>query len=115
MTDEACPEFPEATRRFRELLRDQGWPVEIRWVRAGDVRHAPGPEVIVYLSSDDDGVADAAPLFERGRSAGLGVQLQAVCTWGDVTVATVSHPGDGGLKLSVATPRLAGTARWAVC
>ena len=126
MTREACPEFPEATRRFGELLRREGWPGAIRWVRGNDAERVSATEIVVYLQGDDDGAADAAALFDRGRSAGLGVHLSAVCTWGDVTCATVSSPADAreaaellvpedGLKLSVAVPRLAGTVRWAFC
>jgi hypothetical protein len=126
VTPEHSPDWGEARRRFTDYLRSQGWPEAIRWVGAGDAERVSASEIVVYLRSDDDGAAEAEPLFERGRRAGLGVMLHAVCTWGDVTCATVSSPRDereaelelyprGGLKLSVATPRLSGTARWAVC
>jgi hypothetical protein len=126
VTSEPCPEWAEARRRFADCLRSQGWPEAIQWVGAGDVQRVSPSEIVVYLRADDDGTAEAERLFERGRRAGLGVMLDAVCTWGDVTCATVSSPRDeregelercppAGLKLSVAVPRLAGTARWPAC
>jgi hypothetical protein len=113
-----CPEFSEATRRFAAFLHDQGWPERIQWVGERDFERVSPSEIVVYVRGDDDGAADAQRLFERGRAAEHGVMLSAICTWGEVTCATVSSPRDdaeGGLKLSVAVPRLAGTVRWAAC
>jgi hypothetical protein len=126
VSDDSCPEFAEARRRFADYLRSQGWPEAIQWVGSGDAERVSASEIVVYLRGDDDGAAEAERLYERGRREGLGVMLLGVCTWGDVTCATISSPRDAreaelelypeaGLKLSVAVPRLAGSARWAAC
>jgi hypothetical protein len=122
---EECPEFAEATRRFAAFLGEQGWPQRIQWVGEGRVERA-ADEIIVYLYGDDDGAEEAERLFEQGRLGRLGVKLSAICTWGEITCATVSYPRDQheaqqegspapGLKLGVAPSRLPGTVRWAAC
>jgi hypothetical protein len=128
MTDElACPDFTEATRRFREFLRRHEWPEQIAWVRAADVLRTPGLTITVYRQTDTEGEGDAEREYDLGRRKGLGVLLDAVCTLGDWTCAMVLHPtdereaellmypSDGSLKLSAALPRTEGIARWPIC
>jgi hypothetical protein len=123
----ACPEFAGAVQRFRDFLRAEGWPTDLLWVREADIVRLPESGVAVFLQGDDDGAARAERVFASARAAGLGVALDAVCTLGEATCAVVAwpldpeeavrahYPADGGLKLSVATTRLEGTARWSSC
>jgi hypothetical protein len=128
MADPAgCPEFAEAVQRFRDFLRAEGWPMQVLWVREADIVRLPDPGIAVFLQGDDGGVERAERVFASARAAGLGVAMEAVCTLGDATCAVVAwprdrdeasrepYPPDGGLKLSAATPRLEGTARWSAC
>jgi hypothetical protein len=113
-----CPDFGEAVRRLRALLRDEGWPDEVRWVRPGDIEWTPQPgDVVVFLNGDDDGAAEAERTFEAQRQAGRGAVLRAVCTWGETTCATL-EPSDapgGPLDLAIVQPRRQASARWAFC
>ncbi|HVX95465.1 MAG TPA: hypothetical protein VHK47_11185 [Polyangia bacterium] len=118
MTIAPCPDFAEALRWLREVLRTRGWPEEVRWVRPGDVEWTPPPaDVVVFLNGDDDGAAEAERAFEDQRRAGRGAVLRAVCTWGEVTCATLeaSDAPGGPLELSVVEPRRLASARWAFC
>jgi hypothetical protein len=127
MDEVGCPDFREATRRFRDFLRRQDWPEQIVWVRAGDVIRSPGAAITIYRQTDAVGDGNAQREYELARRKQLGVLLDAVCTLGGATCAIVLHPvdrreaeflmypSDGGLKLSVASPRTEGSVRWATC
>jgi hypothetical protein len=101
--------FAEAELAFREFLRAQGWPTEIIWVRAQDVRR--GFPILVYRSDESD--AGVERDYEAGRQRG--VQLEAVCTVAGATCATVTSGGEGALTMTVAEPRTEGEVRWPVC
>jgi hypothetical protein len=115
MDEVGCPDFGEATRRFRDFLRRQDWPEQIVWVRAGDVIRSPGPAITICRQTDAVGDGHAEREYELARRKGLGVLLDAVCTLGGATCAIVlypvdlreaellMYPSDGGLKLSVAS------------
>jgi hypothetical protein len=118
-----APSFEEASRAFRDFLASKGWPTEIVWVRAKDV--LMGRPIIVYRDGED--VDDAvARDFEVGRERRLGVRIEALCTLGSATCATVDYPADtreaelmmfpeDGLEISAAVPRTEGEVRWPAC
>ena len=117
-----CPDFSESVRRFQAFLRREGWPDRILWIREEGVTRVPGQPIAVVRPADGDGSAEAEAAHEIGRHRNLGVSMQAICTLGDATCATVSYPSDereaellmypsdGSLKLSAALPRTEGTA-----
>jgi hypothetical protein len=128
MSDEVtAPSFDEAAQSFRTFLVAQGWPGHIVWIRDGDVIRRAGDPVTICRSEQADGEKGAQRKYEIGRRRGLGVLLEAICTLGDATCAIVAYPvdereaellmypSDGGLKLSVAVPRIEGVARWSSC
>ena len=78
MDEVGCPDFREATRRFRDFLRRQDWPEQIVWVRAGDVIRSPGPAITIYRQTDAVGDGHAEREYELARRKGLGVLLDAV-------------------------------------
>jgi hypothetical protein len=111
------PSFGEAVQRFKDFLRSQHWPEDIRWFRADDFGRAPGGPITIVREPDGDGCGDAMASYEQGRRANLGVSFEAVCTFGGATCAIVGYPADareaellmypsdGSLKLSAALPR----------
>jgi hypothetical protein len=117
---DTCPDFAEAARRLRGFLSRQGWPEQIMWLRQGDVSRRSGELIVIKTRGQRDGEHDCQRAYERGRTRGLGVALEAVCTLGDRSCVIVScptdereaellmYPADGGLKLSAALPRIEG-------
>jgi hypothetical protein len=111
----ACPAFHQATDEFQRFLSDLAWPTQIVWVR-DDVIRLPGQAVGVRRCA----AAEAEREFETGRQKGLGVLLDAICTFEGTTCAAVLHPSDseeserlmypsdGGLKMAAAVPRVEG-------
>ena len=106
------PVFAEAELAFRAFLKQQGWPTELVWVRAQDVRR--GLPILVYRSAEEDEGAVERE-YETGRQQGLGVQLEALCTLSGATCATVTSGGEGGLEMTVASPRAEGEVRYPFC
>jgi hypothetical protein len=121
MSSDALP-FRDAVARFQAFLFDQGWPTAIVWVPTWTIDRRPGPSTAIE-SIHAGHEAHAANEYHATRDRGLGVCLDAVCTIGDTTYATVlwpadaraaellMYPSDGGLKLSVAVPRTEGRIR----
>jgi hypothetical protein len=104
------PNFAEAEQAFRSFLKTQGWPTELIWVRAQDVRR--GQPVLVYRSEETEGAAERD--YEAARAQGQGLQLEALCTASGATCATVTIGGDG-LTMTAAEPRAEGEVRWPFC
>jgi predicted ArsR family transcriptional regulator len=106
------PTFAEATRAFRDFLAARGWPTELVWVQAKDVLR--GRPIIVYRNTEDAD-ADVARDYETSLERGLAVRIDAICTLGDATCATVTSSAGDGLEMSVAEPRTEGEVRWPAC
>ena len=128
MSDEVtAPSFDEAARASARFLWPRVGRVQIVWIRDGDVIRRAGDPVTICRSEQADGGLVAERKYEIVRRRGLGVLLEAICTLGDATCAIVSYPvdereaellmfpSDGGLKLSVAVPRIESVARWSSC
>jgi hypothetical protein len=115
MPSGACPGFRQATSQFRQFLLETGWPERIVWVRSDVARSFEQPVAVNRCE-----VSEAEREFEVGRQKGLGVLLDAICTFQGATCATVLHPSDsdeaerlmypsnGGLKMSATIPRAEG-------
>ena len=111
--------FHDAVARFQAFLLQQGWPTAVAWVPAWKIVRRPGRPTAIE-SIDLGHETRAAAEYEAARDRGLGVCFDAVCTIGETTYATVlwpldardaellMYPSDGGLKLSVAVPRMEG-------
>jgi hypothetical protein len=122
------PPFAEAVARLVARLREEGWPLALRWIRGADLLRLADADdgLAVVLRADDDGDAEAAGAYAAAVRRGLGVALEAVCTLGELTCVVVASPrdrdqarrlgfADGGLQIVVAQPRCEASARWPSC
>jgi hypothetical protein len=110
-----APPFDQAVGTFQDFLEAQGWPTEIVWARPWDIGWKSG--ALTVRTSE---TLDARNRYDLGRRAGLGVMLEAHCTIGSLTCASVGfprdegeaerlmYPSDGSLKLGVAVRRVEG-------
>lgn len=112
----AAPVFEDAVRRFQAFLRTQDWPEALVWVEQSQIVQTPRGIFISPSGQTDNPVE----IYEIARRRRLGVTMEAICTLDDSTCAVITfpsdaldaellmYPADGGLKLSVAIPRIAG-------
>lgn len=118
------PTFEDAATGMQALLESRGHPTAIIWIRAGDLTQGEaGP--VVALDPLDEGEERGQAAFEEALARGLGVVLQAVCTWADRTCVVIYGPRDaeeaerllmGNLvKLGVPARLPVATRRWPVC
>ena len=100
----------EASLRFREFLRSQGWPDQVQWLSTGRVILSSKGQCWINARSVDDGATLALKTYQEGVMRGLGISIEAFCKSDTVTFAYVVVPADqiaaeqmliGGLKLSV--------------
>ena len=100
----------EASQRFREFLRSQGWPDEVQWLIPGAVLASKRGHCWINSRKVEGGMALARETYQQGVTQGLGISIEALCQTDSVTFAYVFVPTDQdeaerllitGLKLSV--------------
>lgn len=111
--DSALPipdSFEEASLRFREFLRSQGWPDQVQWLTAGTVLFSKKRHYWINSRKIDEGMILARETYQQGVKRGLGIGIEALCQTDSATFAYVFAPTDqdeaqrlliSGLKLSV--------------
>jgi hypothetical protein len=102
--------FDEAIAGFREFLRAQGLPDQIRWVTQRSVLISSRGFYWIKFQNIADDLAIAHETYVKGINRGMGISINALCKTEANTFAYIFVPEDqeeaerlliGGLKLSV--------------
>lgn len=84
----------EASLRFREFLRRQGWPDQVQWLATGTALYSKKGYYWIKARKVEESMALARETYQQGVTRGLGIGLEALCNSGAVTYAYVFVPAD---------------------
>ena len=69
----------EATLRFGEFLRAQGWPDKVQWLAPKRALFRKKGHYWINSRKVDEGVTFARETYQQGIKRGLGISIEALC------------------------------------